>query len=185
MYVQNKQSDQLGRIFAYWAIVSLVGHFLKKLQKETKNLGLLFSTEKSYVCINFDKNGLGHIFGDFFTNSSCHPENKHTGDAHTYRGIVAQVIQSITTFFFRRQFSVLLAFVLSWSVVMIFIFFSPKNMAFLTKNIACLCTYGKMILTFVIKKRQFFRRKWAKIAKISDHNIDPRLFVYKLVMQVM
>jgi hypothetical protein len=84
MYVQNKQSDQLGRIFAYWAIVSLVGHFLKKLQKETKNLGLLFSTEKSYVCINFDKNGLGHIFGDFFTNSSCHPENKHTGDAHTY-----------------------------------------------------------------------------------------------------
>jgi hypothetical protein len=104
---------------------------------------------------------------------------------HTYRGIVAQVIQSITTFFFRRQFSVLLAFVLSWSVVMIFIFFSPKNMAFLTKNIGCLCTYGKMILTFVIKKRQFFRRKWAKIAKISDHNIDPRLFVYKLVMQVM
>jgi hypothetical protein len=33
-------------------------------------LGLLFSM----VCIQFDKNGLGYILGDYFTNSSGHPD---------------------------------------------------------------------------------------------------------------
>jgi hypothetical protein len=35
------QGDQIGRIFAYWAIV-LFGH-LKKVTEEVQNFGLLFS----------------------------------------------------------------------------------------------------------------------------------------------
>jgi hypothetical protein len=53
------QCDQIGRIFAHWAIAN-IGQINWKLQK------LLFMGEATYICINFDtKNGLGFILGDF------------------------------------------------------------------------------------------------------------------------
>jgi hypothetical protein len=41
-----RQGDQIGRIFAYWAIV-FFWQFFWKLQKEPKFLGNFFSTEKA------------------------------------------------------------------------------------------------------------------------------------------
>jgi hypothetical protein len=64
------QGDQIGRIFAHWATV-FFGHS-KKLQ----NFWLL-------ICINFAKKMcLGDILGDFFINSSGHPDPMPV--LHTY-----------------------------------------------------------------------------------------------------
>jgi hypothetical protein len=57
------------------------------------------------LCINFDRNGLGHIFGDIFTNSSGHPgkdqQSEGLGDIHyrllrvpTYPESMCQCIKS-------------------------------------------------------------------------------------------
>jgi hypothetical protein len=58
---------------------------------------------------------------------------------------------------------------------MIFNFFRKQlvtKLAFLTHNKAKLCK--TLIVTLVFEKNaNFFRRKLAKIAEISDHNIDP------------
>jgi hypothetical protein len=54
----------LGDLFA-------LGSFLK-ITEVDKILGLLFKWLKS--CINFRKKGLGDILGDFFTNTSGHPD---------------------------------------------------------------------------------------------------------------
>jgi hypothetical protein len=63
-----------------WANFRLLGNFLPwavlgKHTEESKNFGL-FSTLKNYLLI-LTENGLcmyvGHILGDFFTNSLCHP----------------------------------------------------------------------------------------------------------------
>jgi hypothetical protein len=38
---------------------------------------LPISAEKIKLCIDYEKNGLGYILGDFFTTSSGHPGSKH------------------------------------------------------------------------------------------------------------
>jgi hypothetical protein len=57
---------------------------------------------------------------------------------------------------------------------MILKIFSSKKietkLAFLTHNKSKM-----LIITLVLRKRQIFRRKLAKIAENCDHNIDPRL----------
>jgi hypothetical protein len=45
-----------------------------------------FVNGKIYVLPNFDKNGLGHILGDFLTNSSGHPAHFVQSDVHTLIG---------------------------------------------------------------------------------------------------
>jgi hypothetical protein len=61
---------------------------------------------------------------------------------------------------------------------MIFKIFSPKNLAkilaFLTQNKASFRKNCDHNIGF-FEKRQFFRRKWVKIAENCDHNIDPGL----------
>jgi hypothetical protein len=46
------QGDQIGRIFAHWAIVYF-GHVFKKIQKERKYVGNIFPANK--FCINIYK----------------------------------------------------------------------------------------------------------------------------------
>jgi hypothetical protein len=62
----HEQDDQIGRIFAYWAI----GHFLN--YKRSPNF--VTADFKCQSCVSIlTKNGLRYILGDFFTNSSGHP----------------------------------------------------------------------------------------------------------------
>jgi hypothetical protein len=49
------------------------GQFLEKY-----NSGYTFLAIFSLVEGHFDKNGLGYILGDFFSNTSGHPENRTT-----------------------------------------------------------------------------------------------------------
>jgi hypothetical protein len=67
----GKQGDRIGRIFAHWVIICF-GQFF--LNFRTSPHFLLLFPPKYILCINFDKNGLGYILGDFFTNSSGHPD---------------------------------------------------------------------------------------------------------------
>jgi hypothetical protein len=60
------QGDQIGQIFAHWVIV----YFFWKSLKQTTILG--YFSHSLRLCINYVKNGLGYILGDFFTNSSGH-----------------------------------------------------------------------------------------------------------------
>jgi hypothetical protein len=67
------QGDQIGRTFAYYAIV-YSGNFYAN-DRSGRNCWLLFIHGKIYLLI-FDKKCtyiLGFILGDFFTNSSGHP----------------------------------------------------------------------------------------------------------------
>jgi hypothetical protein len=62
--------------------------------------------------------------------------------------------------------------------------FSPKNfankLAFFAQSKAKL--RKNVIITLVFeKKRQFFRKKLAKIAENCDHNIDPRPMLFKKI----
>jgi hypothetical protein len=59
------QGDQIGRIFSYGVVV-YVGQFFKL----TEVGQLIFPRYK--LTIDLNKNGLGYILGDFFTNSSGH-----------------------------------------------------------------------------------------------------------------
>jgi hypothetical protein len=43
-----------------------------QLQKQPTFFDYFFSPLR--LCISFDKNGLGYVLGDFFTNSTYHPE---------------------------------------------------------------------------------------------------------------
>jgi hypothetical protein len=65
------QGDQFGRIFCLLGNCFYFGHFLK-ITKIAYICGLLFYTEKCYALI-LTKNGLGFIWGNFFTNLSGHP----------------------------------------------------------------------------------------------------------------
>jgi hypothetical protein len=47
-----------------------------KMTEIAHNFGILFPNFR--LCINFDKNGLGYILGDFFANSSGHPVQRWT-----------------------------------------------------------------------------------------------------------
>jgi hypothetical protein len=66
--VDGMQGDQIGRIFAYSAVIFFLYIFISE---KSKNLVLLFSLSLSYFyyCINF-----GTKMDDFFTNSSGHPD---------------------------------------------------------------------------------------------------------------
>jgi hypothetical protein len=66
----HNQGDQIGRIFAYWAIVYFGAVFLKKY---IRSFRAIFSTVKFMCYIILTENGLGHILGDFLANSSGHP----------------------------------------------------------------------------------------------------------------
>jgi hypothetical protein len=68
-------NDETGR--PDWANFRLLGCFFTFgsfliITEEVKNRAT-FYYGTSYLCINFDKKGLGYILGDFFTNSSGHP----------------------------------------------------------------------------------------------------------------
>jgi hypothetical protein len=67
-----KQGDQIGRFFAYWAI-AFFGQFFE-ITKVAQNFGLLRYFHSSGCVLVLTKNGLGHILGYFFTNSSGHLE---------------------------------------------------------------------------------------------------------------
>jgi hypothetical protein len=62
--VVGEQCDQIGRIFADWAII-YHGHFLK-FTEAAEIFALLISHVNSYVPINFDKTCAGIHFGRFF-----------------------------------------------------------------------------------------------------------------------
>jgi hypothetical protein len=55
--MSKEQGDQIGRIFANWAVVHLGSLF--KIPEVSQFFCATFSTEKD-VC-NFDKNGFGYI----------------------------------------------------------------------------------------------------------------------------
>jgi hypothetical protein len=70
------QGDQIVRIFAQLAIASFGYVVFRKVQKNPYFWGPLFSTVKAMNVLILTKNGLGYILGDFFTNSSGHPDAK-------------------------------------------------------------------------------------------------------------
>jgi hypothetical protein len=53
-------------------LITLGIYFCENYSKKAQIIGLRFSRGKSYA-LSFTKNGLGHILGYFFTNSSCPP----------------------------------------------------------------------------------------------------------------
>jgi hypothetical protein len=73
-----RQGDQVGRIFACWATVSL-GQLFLKITERAQIFGPTFFQGKNYVF--FVKKWSGIHFGRvFFTNASGHPG--HTRDSH-------------------------------------------------------------------------------------------------------
>jgi hypothetical protein len=70
----HKQGCQIVTIFAY-RIIAFFGCFLM-----TEVAKILPSPREKYIYLymysNFDKNRLGYILGDIFTNSSGHPGHK-------------------------------------------------------------------------------------------------------------
>jgi hypothetical protein len=69
----QKQRDQIGRIFNYLLIDCeqfFENYRISPIFWNTFSLG------KSYICIIFDKKRVGLHLGDFFTNSSGHPDQK-------------------------------------------------------------------------------------------------------------
>jgi hypothetical protein len=65
-YFVFDQGDQIGRIFAGWAVV-FFRQFLKKKIFDPFGELLLYTVK---VMTSFDKNGLGHILGDFLPSTS-------------------------------------------------------------------------------------------------------------------
>jgi hypothetical protein len=65
------QGDQIGQNFAYWAIVSF-GQGFRKIRQSTDFWATLPHGEGEVLTVT--NNGLGYILGDFFTNSSGHPD---------------------------------------------------------------------------------------------------------------
>jgi phosphatidate phosphatase APP1 len=63
------QGDQIGRIFTYCVVVyfgQLLENYIQKYPT------FLYFIPHLSLHMNFGKNGLGYILGDFFTNSSGH-----------------------------------------------------------------------------------------------------------------
>jgi hypothetical protein len=69
--IGTEQGDRTGRTFAHCAIDYLHTTVFKNTE-EALLFGLLFSRSESYALI-FTEHGLGHVLGNFFTNSSGHP----------------------------------------------------------------------------------------------------------------
>jgi hypothetical protein len=65
------QGDQIGRIFTYWAFI-FFGQFVYNY-RSSLNMYLFFFHVKS-CALGLKKNWLGYILGDFFANSSGHPD---------------------------------------------------------------------------------------------------------------
>jgi hypothetical protein len=64
-----KQGDQIGRLFAYLAII-FSGKFFESCRSSQNLLSTYFFHGKScVVCFNFDKRMLGNILGDFFSKT--------------------------------------------------------------------------------------------------------------------
>jgi hypothetical protein len=59
----DDQGDQIGRIFAFWAVVYFGQFFL--IGKKRKLFGLLFSAVQVVCLFNLTKSGLGFILGGF------------------------------------------------------------------------------------------------------------------------
>jgi hypothetical protein len=53
-----RQGDQIGRFFAFWLIVYFVCVVFSKITE-------VWLKSSMYICINFHKNGLGYILGNF------------------------------------------------------------------------------------------------------------------------
>jgi hypothetical protein len=70
--IHQGQGDQIGRIFAYRAIIFLGQVFFGLQTEGAKIFWLNFSTERSYAFILANKR-VGQHFGRFFPNSSGHP----------------------------------------------------------------------------------------------------------------
>jgi hypothetical protein len=71
LWIVSEQGDNIGRIYDHWAIVCF-GQFLKSNWNNAQFWALFQGID--YICVNFDKKGLGYILGDFFTNPSGHPD---------------------------------------------------------------------------------------------------------------
>jgi hypothetical protein len=72
--LNTNRVTRLAEFFADFAIV-FFGQFFLIFQSRPNFWRYFFLTVK-LVCINCGKKGLGYILGDFFTNSSGHPECK-------------------------------------------------------------------------------------------------------------
>jgi hypothetical protein len=66
-----QQGDQIGRIFDHWLII----HFGQLLEnhKSSPHFWATFFYGNGYLLI-FTIDGLGHVLGDFCSNSSGHPD---------------------------------------------------------------------------------------------------------------
>jgi hypothetical protein len=62
------QVDQMVRIFSCWVILWV---FFNTVEEQ---IFMLLSPRKMLFKYHFEKIGLGYILGDFFTNSSGHPD---------------------------------------------------------------------------------------------------------------
>jgi hypothetical protein len=70
--LEAEQSDQIGRIFDYWAIIYF-GPFIWENYRSSQFFGLLFPAVKAMYSL-WQKTGLGLTLGDFLSNPSGHPE---------------------------------------------------------------------------------------------------------------
>jgi hypothetical protein len=58
------QGDQIGRIFAYWAI-AFFGRFFEIYSSSANSWPIYIFHKIGYAFCNFDKNVLGYSLGDF------------------------------------------------------------------------------------------------------------------------
>jgi hypothetical protein len=64
------KSDQIGQIFAYWAVL-YIGSLFEKVKSSANYWDTFFQTTSCELILT--KNWLGCTLGDFFKNSSGHP----------------------------------------------------------------------------------------------------------------
>jgi hypothetical protein len=76
-YSVRSQCDQIGRLFAYWAIIYF--GWILKITEIAFILGRIFPRKKVMFII-LRKEGLGYILGDFFTSQSGHPARGSSRD---------------------------------------------------------------------------------------------------------
>jgi hypothetical protein len=78
-HVLHQQGDQIGRIFAQWAIF----YFKQILEnyKSRPHFCATFFPSTGYELI-LTENGLGNILGNFFTNSSGRPVHRTKQASH-------------------------------------------------------------------------------------------------------
>jgi hypothetical protein len=72
--VNAEQGDQIGRIFTNWATFYFGYFFVKITFRNSANIYWAPFFHGKICALIFTRNGLGYILGDFFTNSSGHPD---------------------------------------------------------------------------------------------------------------